>query len=135
MNVLCLSAGMLAPKKADTPTSRLHLYLNYGLLGLASVLRGAGHEPRVVHGRFDEPEDVVTRSLVDAQRGAPVLLSVPSSFALEWARRACAALRRVDPSIRIIVGGRWVVADDQDWIRGQLPDADAFIPASRRLRL
>ncbi|MBS2013532.1 MAG: radical SAM protein [Deltaproteobacteria bacterium] len=128
MNVLCLSAGMLAPKKADTPTSRLHLYLNYGLLGLASLLRDAGHQPRVVHGRFDEPEDVIGRSLVDGQGRAPVLLSVPSSFALEWARRACAELRRLEPTTRIIVGGRWVVADDEDWIRAQLPDADEFIP-------
>ncbi len=42
--VVCLSAGMLTPKKSDLPLARQHLYLNYGPLGLASVLRSEGHE-------------------------------------------------------------------------------------------
>lgn len=127
MKILCLSSGMLAPKKADTPVARMHLYLNYGLLGLASILRRAGFSPYVVHGRFDEPEGVVRRTLSYADPGVPVLLSVPSSFALPWARRACAAIRRISPSRRIVVGGRWVVADDHAWIRSQLPDANEVV--------
>ncbi len=35
--VLFISAGMLTPKKGDHPFARWHLYLNYGLVGLATV--------------------------------------------------------------------------------------------------
>lgn len=125
-NVICVSAGMLAPKKQDTPIARAHLYLNYGLLGLGSILATSGYSPRIFHGQFLQPEDFV-RNLFAARSldpSAPLLLSVPSSFALPWARRACSEVRRVSPATRIIVGGRWVVADDETWIRGQLPDAN-----------
>ena len=53
--ILCISAGQLQPKKADNPLARLHLYLNYGLLGLATILRERGYDPVVIHGRFSEP--------------------------------------------------------------------------------
>lgn len=105
------------------------MYLNYGLLGLASILKARGYDPIVVHGQFDDPDEFVNRL---HERGllvasSPVLLSLPSSFALQWARNATAAIRKLIPAIRIVVGGRWVVADDQSWIRSQLPAADEFI--------
>lgn len=126
--IVCISAGMLQPKKADNPIARMHLYLNYGLLGLASILSDSGHEAIVAHGGFTEPETFVASLLgqYDTSRTI-VLLSVPSSFALPWARRACAEARRLCPMIRIIVGGRWVVADDEPWVRGHLPDANLFV--------
>lgn len=127
--VLCISAGMLKPKKTDNPVARLHMYLNYGLLGLASILGGRGYEPTVVHGRFEEPEAFVlglrTRGLLASAHS--ILLSLPSSFALPWARAACAAIRAVAPETRIVVGGRWVVANDPAWIKSQLLQADEFI--------
>lgn len=128
LQVVCISAGMLSPKKSDNPISRLHLYLNYGLLGLASILCDAGYEVTVHHGRFRDPEEVVAEALsgCDASRTV-VLLSVPSSFALSWARRACREMRRHHSGVRLIVGGRWVVADDAAWIREQLPDADQIV--------
>lgn len=128
--ILLLSAGMTDPKKTDNPIARLHLYLNYGLLGLATVLEGHGHSPIVLHGRFASPEETVRRLVSDGllPSDQPVLLSVPSSFALPWARQACALIREVAPTTRIVVGGRWVVADDEPWIRAQLPDAHRFIP-------
>ena len=127
--ILCISAGMPKPKKTDNPVARLHMYLNYGLLGLASILGSRGYEPTVVHGRFEAPEAFVlglqTRGLLASAH--PILLSLPSSFALPWARAACAAIRLVAPETRIVVGGRWVVANDPAWIKSQLPQADEFI--------
>lgn len=126
--MVCLSAGMTAPKKADNPITRLHMYLNYGLLGLATILKSEGFQVTVVHGRFEDPEVVARRLLADCDASTTVLLlSVPSSFALEWARRACSEARHLMPSLRIVVGGRWVVADDESWIRSQLPDANEFV--------
>src|SRR2546422_10927031 len=119
--VLCISAGMPKPKKTDNPVARLHMYLNYGLLGLASILGSRGYEPTVVHGRFEEPEAFVlglqTRGLLASVH--PTLVSLPSSFALPWARAACATIRAVAPETRIVVGGRWVVANDPAWIKSQ----------------
>lgn len=128
--VVCLSAGLAVPKKTDNPIARQHLYLNYGLLGLASILAEAGHSASVVHGHFDSPEEVVERLLAERLLPGPhpLLLSIPSSFALPWARRVCRAVRRSSPSTTIVVGGRWVVADDEAWIRGQLPDVNQFVP-------
>ena len=54
-HVLCVSAGMLAPKKLDTPLARLHRYLNYGLLGLGTLLQHQGYSVRLIHGNFEEP--------------------------------------------------------------------------------
>jgi hypothetical protein len=119
---------MMHPKKSDNAVTRLHLYLNYGLLGLASILAKAGYRCQVVHGRFEEPEDVVRALMAEREASCNVLLlSVPSSFALPWARRASAEVRRICPQMRIVVGGRWVVADDEQWIRDQLPDADQIV--------
>lgn len=127
--VLCISAGMLRPKKSDNAVARLHLYLNYGLLGLASVLAQRGYEPLVVHGRFDDPDKFVEALANDGRLETryPVLLSVPSSQALGWARDACRALKRMAPRLSIVVGGRWVVARDGLWIRSKLPEVDLVV--------
>jgi hypothetical protein len=128
--IICLSAGMLDPKKNNNPIARLHLYLNYGLLGLATILSKSGHLPLVIHGRFESPENVVLRLVTEQLLPSPypLLLSIPSSFALPWARRAVLAIRAAAPQTRIVVGGRWVVADDEAWIRNQLPSVDHFVP-------
>jgi hypothetical protein len=42
IRVLLVSAGLLHPKKTDHPAARLHRYLNYGLLTLASILKQNG---------------------------------------------------------------------------------------------
>lgn len=126
--IICISSGMLVPKKSDNPVSRMHLYLNYGLLGLASILADSGYDTRVFHGKFESPEEFIERILSTcAHSPSTVMLSVPSSFALSWARRACRAIRELSPKSRIMIGGRWVVADDDRWIRQQLPDADEYI--------
>ena len=127
--ILLLSAGMLRPKKLGNPFASWHRYLNYGLLGLATRLAQQRWEPRVFHGHFDTPRAVVSRL---AQAGwmsttAPILLSIPSSYALPWAAEACKAIKQINPEARIVVGGRWVVAQDGEWIRKQIPDVDLVV--------
>ena len=53
--VLMISAGMIQPKKTGNPFSGQHLYLNYGLLGLATILKQKGYSPTVIHGNFKSP--------------------------------------------------------------------------------
>jgi hypothetical protein len=127
--VICVSAGMLKPKKSDNVVSRSNMYLNYGLLGLASVLSEKDWIPTVVHGHFEDPslfiDQIFNANLLPTE--APLLLSIPSSFALEWTRKFCKILKDRWPEQLIIIGGRWVTANDAAWLRSQVPDVDLVV--------
>ncbi|HCO23310.1 MAG: radical SAM protein [Gimesia sp.] len=118
-----VSAGLLKPKKTDHGIAREHRYLNYGLLGLATIASSEGYDCRVVHGFFDKPDTVARRVLFEAceiQRPV-VLLSIPSSLAIQWSREFCDEVMQLNSKARIIVGGRWVVGDDPNWLKVRLP--------------
>ncbi len=127
--VLMISAGMVRPKKMENPFAELNLYLNYGLLGLANILKEKGYDPIVLHGGFTPPvtffnELVSSKNFISEY---PVLISVPSSYAIEWAREVCRMIKEKNPDILIVIGGRWVVADDEEWVRKQIPDLDLVV--------
>lgn len=128
--VVFVSAGMSSPKKRDHALARRQLYLNYGVLSLATTLRAAGYNAIVLHGEHDSPEVVVERLLESGRLPSihPLMLSIPSFYALPWAQAFCSLVRRVLPSCRIIVGGRWVVGPDPEWLRSKLPEAEVFVP-------
>ncbi|OYY89137.1 MAG: radical SAM protein [Sphingomonas sp. 28-66-16] len=128
--VTFVSAGMLSPKKRDHMLARRQLYLNYGALSLATILDAMGTETILVHGEHREPADVV-RGLFEQgtlPSRLPVMVSIPSFYALPWAQVFCRLVRGADPDARIIVGGRWVVGPDPDWLQAKLPEADLLIP-------
>ena len=128
--VVFVSAGMSSPKKRDHALARRQLYLNYGALSLATTLSAAGYPAVLVHGEHETPESVL-RGLISSGRMPtiyPLMLSIPSFYALSWAQEFCRLLRNRLPSCRIIVGGRWVVGPDPDWLRTKLPEADVFAP-------
>lgn len=125
-----VSAGMLSPKKRDHALARRQLYLNYGALSLATMLDLEGQETVLIHGEHRDPEEVVAE-LFD--NGAllsrlPLMLSIPSFYALPWAQLFCSLARARSPDARIVVGGRWVVGPDVEWLRAKLPEADLFVP-------
>lgn len=128
-SVLMIGAGMLRPKKAGNPFATIHRYLNYGLLGLAGTLKAKGFLPRVFQGHFTAPEDFVSRlqelGWLDVK--SPILLSIPSSYALGWSRDVCRLIKKRRPGSQIVAGGRWVVAEDGAWLRRQIPDVDLVI--------
>ncbi|MTV41905.1 B12-binding domain-containing radical SAM protein [Duganella radicis] len=128
--VIFVSAGMLSPKKRDHILARRQLYLNYGALSLATILDSRGTETLLVHGEHSEPAEVLTMLL---EKGVfpsrlPVMLSIPSFYALPWAQTFCRLVRSVDPEARIVVGGRWVVGPDPDWLHAKLPEANVLVP-------
>ena len=125
-----VSAGMLAPKKRDHLLARRQLYLNYGALSLATMLDASGTPSVLVHGEHREPAEVLD-SLIRSGRlpsRQPLLLSIPSFYALPWAREFCRLVRDADPDARIVVGGRWVVGPDTEWLRTKIPEADVLVP-------
>ena len=52
---------------------------------------------------------------------------MPSFYALSWAQLFCHAIKQIDRTVRIIVGGRWVTGPDPHWLRSKLPEADEII--------
>lgn len=128
--VICISAGQLSTKKANNRLNRRNQYLNYGLLSLASVLNRSGLAPIVIHGHFSAPSETLKTALTYglAESSLPVLLSIPSFYAVAWARVFMAEAKALLPSLRFIVGGRWVIGNRPDLLKRMLPEADLVIP-------
>ncbi|QFT97602.1 Radical SAM superfamily protein [Roseovarius sp. THAF8] len=125
-----VSAGMLSPKKRDHALARRQLYLNYGALSLATKLELAGYNVTLLHGEHRLPKDVLEQ-LEETGRFPsiyPLMVSVPSFYALPWAQAFCKLAKASDPHCRIVVGGRWVVGPDTDWLSCLLPEADVLAP-------
>lgn len=127
--VVFISAGMLAPKKRDHSLARRQLYLNYGALSLATKLQSSGYETLLVHGEHTAPEETFEHlvKLGILPTSMPLMVSIPSFYALGWAKAFCKFAKRFDPGCRIIVGGRWVVGPDVAWLHAKLPDADLLV--------
>ncbi len=121
---------MLSPKKRDHVLARRQLYLNYGALSLATMLDAAGFTTMLLHGEHRDPSEVVDElfgtGVLPSQQ--PLMISIPSFYALPWAQTFCRLVRQRDPEVRIIIGGRWVVGPDVDWLRSKIPHADIFVP-------
>ncbi len=128
--VICISAGQLSTKKANNRLNRRNQYLNYGLLSLASVLKRSGLAPIVIHGHFSAPSETLRTALTYGlvESSLPILLSIPSFYAIAWAREFMAEAKALLPSLRFIVGGRWVIGNRPDLLKSMLPEADLIIP-------
>ena len=128
--VTFISAGMLSPKKRDNILVRRQLYLNYGALSLATIVQMAGYETVLVHGEHREPDEVFNDLCAVGRFPSkyPLMLSIPSFYALSWAQKFCQLAKAADPCCRIVVGGRWVVGPDIAWFRTLLPEADELAP-------
>ncbi len=114
---VAVSAGMLRPKKGDESYRKAHRYLNYGLLSLASSLP---IRVPVFHGHFSAPEDFVECHKEVASADI-LLLSLPSFYAVPWAKRFLIALKRANPDVEVHVGGRWVVDHNEAFLKKELP--------------
>ena len=122
------------PKKQDTVIARRHLYVNYGLLGLVSILGREGWQVKLLHGNFDDPS-VVAHRVAEMQHTAPVLLSLPSVLSLSWAQIFCRELAYDCPGVPIVTGGRWVVGIDCNWLHNVLPEVGVFVFGTAEARI
>jgi len=128
--IICISSGLLKPKKNDNEIARKHLYLNYGLVSLASILESKGHSVKIFHGNFTEPLTFYKYLLerVEFLENIPVMLSIPSSFSLPWSKYFCKILKENHPRIKIVAGGRWVIGHDTTWLKRIIPQIDLIVP-------
>lgn len=121
-NIFCISAGQIDTKKKNSTFSRKHRYLNYGLLKLASILGKHNYNPIVIHGLFDKPAHTfeTCKRLEISGDNVPILLSIPSFFALEWAKEFSSQVKSLFPTKKIVVGGRWVIGNNEKWLTSYL---------------
>lgn len=117
--IFCISAGQLDSKKKNSAFSRKHRYLNYGFLKLASILGEHNYNPVVIHGLFENPTYIldICKLLNIDYNNNPILLSIPSFFALEWAKEFSSQVKAIFPTKKIVVGGRWVVGNNKEWLK------------------
>lgn len=127
--IFCISSGQIKSKKKNSVFAKKHRYLNYGLLKVASNLGASNYNPIVIHGLFNEPEHTlkVCGELGLFNTDVPILLSIPSFYALEWAKLFIQLVKKCSDKKPIIVGGRWVVGGNEEWIKGYL-NADLVVP-------
>ena len=83
----------------------------------------------MIHGLFDTPDTVLSlcKDLGMHDEKIPILLSIPSFFALEWAKLFVILIKRDFPKTKIMVGGRWVIGNSSEWIKNYLK-VDLVVP-------
>jgi len=125
-----VSAGLYAPKKRDHVLARRQLYLNYGALTLATIVQRGGWEASLRHGAHDDPEVFAEQLFAEGRLPStwPLMVSMPSFYALGWTQAFCRAVKQRDPEARIVIGGRWVTGPDPNWLGGLIADADLIVP-------
>lgn len=129
--ILMISAGMERPKKDFNEINKLNLYLNYGILGLATLLYEKGYEVNVFQGDYKQIDQVIEEiKLCDIDILAlkyPVFISIPSFFALSWAIKCINKLKELNDDLKIIVGGRWIVDNNLEWLKSKIKKVDLFV--------
>jgi hypothetical protein len=136
-SIAMVSSGLFAPKKQDIRPARMHRYLNYGLLGLATILRLSGHKPKVYHANFEKPKALLARIVLEngPDLSRQCLMSIPSFMSIPWAKEFAHAFKEAFPNAQLILGGRWVVDGNEAWIRQKIPEIDYIVNGFGELRI
>lgn len=127
--VFCISSGQLVTKKKNHEIHRQNRYLNYGLLSLASIIKKNGVDAYQIQGNFESPETIYNIAVNEGieQTTLPLLLSIPSFYAVSWANEFLAILKSNNPNIKVIVGGRWVIDDEVERMKKLMPLVDIVV--------
>jgi sulfatase maturation enzyme AslB (radical SAM superfamily) len=127
--VICVAAGMYQKKNSYKEYDTESLYLNYGLLGLATNLYDKGYKVRMFQGDSNSPEEVWDKiiSEVDISGSTTLFISIPSFYNVKWAADFVRIFRTCYSANSIIAGGRWVVDKNLQWIKDKISEVDFFI--------
>lgn len=109
--ILFISAGQEVTRKNNTSINRRNMYLNYGLLGIATYFSNKGYPCLQVQGHFFSPLEFFEkyRDAGYYENNYPIFISIPSFYALSWVRKIVELFRSSYKDKKIIVGGRWVI--------------------------
>lgn len=127
--VFCIASGQEVTKKTNSIISKRNKYLNYGLLSLATILNNLGIRSLVVHGLFESPQEILNKCIHHniLESNQPILISVPSFFAVSWANNFISLLKLRKPNQKVILGGRWVIGEREDLAKKLFPKADLIV--------
>ena len=129
--IIAISAGHDSTKKTDSLIRKRIRYLNYGLLGLSTILKHQGNIDIVVYQAdsysVESLFELIEKSGIDITNDCECfLLSIPSYYSMSWCTRFCETVKRRYHKT-IVVGGRWVVDNHTDWVKKQLKYVDIII--------
>ncbi len=105
--------------------------MNYGLLGLATILKHVGNLDITVFqaDNYDVETflQLIENAGIDLKNDCEyILLSIPSYYSMTWSADFCKQIKeRYEKPI--VVGGRWVVDNHTDWVREKLIYIDDII--------
>jgi radical SAM superfamily enzyme YgiQ (UPF0313 family) len=128
--IFCISAGQLIVKKSDTVINKQNRYLNYGLLSLATSLKDEGWDVLQIQGLFEPPENTIKKCVgfgFSKSSTLPLLISIPSFYAISWVNEFISLIKEMNSKIKIVIGGRWVIANRIDLMQNLVPDANVII--------
>ena len=130
MRIVAIACGLNEPKKDYSIISKRNLYLNYGLLGLCSILKNRGYEIKQFQGEYWHPNELIekinnTEFRLD-EINYPVIISIVSFLSLPWCQEITRILK-VEYGLKCIVGGKYVVDGNIEWLKRKLPYVDLFI--------
>jgi hypothetical protein len=128
-DVYCISAGQIDVKKESNVINKKNMYLNYGLLGLASQINNEKLSTIQLQGHFEAPEVFFEYCLNKwiANTTYPVFISMPSFYALSWLKVFTKLLKRKAKIKKIVLGGRWVIDGHPEKVKALLPDVDVDV--------
>jgi len=127
--VLAVAAGQDSSRKGESLIRKKLKYLNFGLLGLVTMIDQYSDRSAVMF----QADDLTVEQLISEIEGAGfdlsrdfecVLLSIPSYHSISWCERFCTHIKKCY-GLKIIVGGRWVVDQHSRWVLEKLRYADA----------
>lgn len=131
--IVAIACGMDQPKKNNNIISKRNLYLNYGLLGLCTLLNDKGYKIEQFQGEYLTPEELINiinnteYNLKEIK--FPVLISIVSFLSIDWCYKLTKILK-MEYGLKCIVGGKYVVDGNVEWLKNKLPYVDLFIEGS-----
>lgn len=129
-NIIAVSAGQKNSKKGDTIIRQKQKYLNYGLLGLSTLINNrSDFNARMFQADNKSPIDIIReieKTGIDLNKDCKyILLSIPSYHSITWCTEFCEIISK-EYDVDIIVGGRWVVDNNVEWIKSKLKYIDVI---------
>lgn len=126
--IVAISAGQKKSKKGSSLIRQKQRYLNYGLLGLVTLI-SQNSDYNIVMFQADSKNPYETlfeikKSGIDLKNDCEcILLSIPSYHSITWCVEICEMIKK-EYNLKIIVGGRWVVDNNVLWIKDKLKYVD-----------
>lgn len=136
--IVAISCGLDEPKKDYSIINKRNLYLNYGLLGLCTILKDEGYDIKQFQGEY-----LTVRELIAEINNTeyklnyikyPVIISMVSFLSIKWCKELTKILKE-EYGLFCIVGGKYVIDGNIEWLKDKLPYVDLFIEGAGEEKL